>query len=156
MARYMRKGTTKVYWVPSISNTAAPLATEVNAGTRLDTQLAEVNGFTFQNNPIDTPVMSSAFIGKINGEDTTQDSSFTFYEDSVSNPIKTAQAKGNNGFVVILYAGTAGATPAAGDKVEIWPATVSSNARQYSAGNEAAKYQVMYSLTSAPNEATLA
>jgi len=155
MARFMRKGTTKLFFVLTISNTAAPTAAEVNAGTRLDTQIAEVAGFSFKNNPIDIPVMSTAFVGKINGEDTVEDSSLTFYEDSVTNPILTAQAKGTNGYVVIFYGGTAGASPAAGDKCEVWPATVASTARMYSAGNEAAKYQISYALTAQPTSPTL-
>jgi hypothetical protein len=153
MPRFMRKGVTKFYWVPTIASpTLIPTSAEVIAGTNLTPQLAEVNGFNFANSPINTPDMSSAFVGKIPGEDTTDNSDITFYEDKVTNPIKTAQAKGNVGYVVIFYAGTAGASPAAGDKVDVWPAIVASNSRMYTADNEAAKYRVVYALTAAPGE----
>lgn len=151
MARFMRKGVTKIWFVPSIASPSlAPTAAEVNAGTDLTGQMAEVTGFTFSNNPIDTPDMSSSFVSKIGGEDATEDSSVTFYEDKTSNPIMTAMAKGTNGFVVIFAAGIAGATPAAGDKADVWPVTITSNARQYAAGNEAAKYQVKFATTAPP------
>jgi hypothetical protein len=148
MARFMRKGTTRLYMVPTIASAALiPTAAEVNAGTRLDTQVAELSGFTFANNPISTPDMSTSFVSQVPGEDATEDSSMTFYEDKVSNPIRTALAKGTNGYVVIFPAGIAGATPAAGDKCDVWPVTVASNARQYTADNEAAKYMVKLAAT---------
>lgn len=151
MSRFMRKGKTRFYWVPTIASaTLVPTAAEVNAGSRLDTQLAEVSGFTFSNNPIAVPDMSTAFVSQIPGEDATEDSSLTFYEDDTTNSIMTTLSKGSKGYVVIFPAGTAAATPAAGDKADVWPAQVSSNARQYTADNESAKYQVNFAATSEP------
>lgn len=151
--RFMRKGITRFYWVPTIADAdLIPTAAEVTAGTNLTPQIAEVNGFNFTNNPINTPDMASAFVGKVPGEDTTDNSDITFYEDKVTNPIKTAQAKGNSGYVVIFYAGIAGATPAIGDKADVWPAIVASNSRMYTADNETAKYRVVYALTAQPGE----
>jgi hypothetical protein len=151
MARFMRKGLTRFYWVPSIASASlVPTAAEVNAGTRLDTQLAEINGFSFANQPIDTPDMSTTFTAKVAGEDQSEDSSLMFYEDVSSNPIRTALAKGNNGFVVIFFAGIAGATPAAADKADVWPAQIGSNTRAYTADNEAAKYNVSIIPTAVP------
>ena len=97
-------------------------------------------------------------MSKIPGEDSTDNSDMTFYEDDVSNAIKSALAKGTSGYVVIFYAGLAtDDTPAIGDDCDVWPATVASNSRMYTADNEAAKYQVVYSLTAAPaEESTLA
>jgi len=151
MARFMRKGTTKIHFVPTISDPSGPTVSEITAGTELQDELAEITGFGFTNNPIDTPDMGSAFVGKIPDEDTTDNSDLTFYEDDTSNPILTALAKGTQGYIVIFPSGTAGATPAAADVCDVWPATVASNTRIYSAGNEAAKDQVMFTLTSEPS-----
>lgn len=156
MSRFMRKGTTKIWFAPSLTNPAAPTVASVTGGTRLDTAIAEIAGFTFKNNPIDTPDMASTFVAKITGEDTVDDSSMTFYEDDTANPIMTALSKGATGYVVIFYAGIAGATPASGDKCEVWPVTISSNARMYTADNEAAKFQVSFATTAAPVAATVA
>jgi hypothetical protein len=155
MARFMRKGVTKIYFVSTIANLSALTTAEVTAGTRLDTALAEINGFEFANNPIDTPDMSSAFVSKIPGEDAVSDSSMVFYEDKTSNPIATALAKNVVGNIVIFYAGTAGASPAAADKAEVWPIIVASNAKKYTTGNEAAQYNVVFTNTAAPSAATL-
>lgn len=153
MPRTMRKGTAQFYLVPTIASaTLAPTTAEVIAGTRLDTQLAEVSGFSFQNNPIATPDMADDFVSMIPGEETTEDSSMDFYELRTANPIKTALAKGTDGYVVIFYDGIAGTAPAAGDKVDVWPIIVNKNTRLYTAANEAAKYQVGFSVTSAPGE----
>lgn len=151
MARFVQKGNTKVWWVPTIASALlVPTTAEVTAGTDLTPQVSDMAGFTFSNNPIDTPDMSQALITKIPGEDAIDDSSFTFYEDKTTNPIKTLLAKGTNGYVVIFGTGIAGAAPAAADKADVWPAQVSSNARQYNAGNEASKYLVKLAPTKAP------
>jgi hypothetical protein len=151
----MRKGITKVYFVATIASLTAPTTAEVTAGTRLDTQLAEINGFEFANNPIDTPDMSAAFVSKIPGEDAVSDSSLVFYEDKTSNPIATALAKNVVGNIVIFYGGTAGVSPALGDKCEVWPIIVGSNAKKYTTGNEAAQYAVVFTNTAAPVAGTL-
>lgn len=153
-ARFMRKGITRFYFAPTIASaTLVPTAAEVNAGTRLDTQLSDINGFSFSNSPINTPDMSTTFVGSMNGEDTIDSSSLTFYElKGATDTIHDAQPKNSSGYMVIFYAGLAGATPAAGDKADVWPLTVASNARQYTAGNEGAMYTVTYSMTAAPGE----
>ena len=109
-----------------------------------------MNGFTFSNNPIAAPNMSTTFVSSVAGEDTTEDSNLVFYEDDTTNTISTAQAKGTSGFIVIFYKGIAGAAPAASDKCDVWPIQVASNARQYTADNETAKYQIVYTPTAAP------
>lgn len=156
MARFMRKGITRVYYCPTIANLTAPTVAEITAGTELTSQIAEINGFTFTNNPIDTPDMGNAFVSKIPGEDTVDTSSFRFYEDKSSNPIRTVLAKGTNGYIVFFPAGTVGASVATGDKAEVWPVTIASNARTYSAGNEAASYMVVASNTAPPKDAVIA
>lgn len=157
MARFMRKGKTKVYFVPTIANKAAPTVAEITAGTALTGQIAEMNGFMFSNSPIDTPDMSTAFVNKIPGEDSVDDSNIVFYEDDSSDVLRTALAKGSNGHIVIFPKGTAGASPAAADKAEVWPVTIASNSRQYTADNEAAKFQVVFATTAPPTDpATIA
>jgi len=153
MARFMRKGITRFYFVPTIASaTLVPTTAEVTAGTRLDTQLADVNGFRYSNNPINVPDMSSTFVANIPGEDSVEASNLTFYEDKTTNAIKTAQPKATTGYIVIFYSGIAGASPAIGDKADVWPIQVASVGRAYTAGNEAAQYQIIYAPTAAPGE----
>ncbi len=151
MSRFSQKGTAKFFFVPTIASTAAPTAVEVNAGTELTGQLAEVNGFEFKNEPIPTPTMATSFDAQVPGQDTVDASSLGFWEDKTTNPIKTALPKGTSGYVVIFFKGTAGASPAAADKAEVWPVTVSSVHRRYTAGNEAAMYTVDFAMTAPPS-----
>ena len=156
MGRFMRKGVTKVYFIPTIAGIAAMTVAESGAGTELGPQLAEVSGFSFTNNPISTPDMDNQFVAQVTGEDTAEQSSLTLYEDSAgADTIQTALAKGTAGFVVFYYAGIAGATPAVLDEYEAWPVTVSSAPRMYSAGNETAQYRVDFAITAVPSEGAI-
>lgn len=153
MPRFMRKGTTRFYYVPTIASaTLQPTTAEVTAGTRLDTVLAEVNGFSFANDVITTPDMSSTFDANIPGTDAAEDSSLVFYEDKTfaSNTQKTAIAKGTTGFICVFFQGIAGAAPAAADKCDVWPILVAANVRLYTAGNEAAQWRADFAITATP------
>lgn len=155
MARFMRKGTNRWYFVLTIANVNyVPTAAEVNAGTRIDTDLAEVNGFMYSNSPIQVPDMASTFTKQIGGEDSAEDSSLVFYEHSsfAANTIRAALPKNATGFVVIFKGGIAGGTVAAGDRCDVWPVVITSNAAQYTADNEAAKFQVSFSVSDRPAE----
>jgi len=149
--RFMRKGTTKFFWVPTIADSGLiPTTAEVNAGVDVTPEISEVNGFSFTNNPIQTPDMDTRFVSQIPGEDTTEDSSLVFYQRKGTDAIRAALPKDDVGYMVIFYSGIAGATPAIGDDADVWPATVSSNAKTYTAGNEAAMYRVAFALTEEP------
>ena len=62
MAEYFRRGTSKIHFAPTISNTAAPTQAELNtSGEDLTGQIADVSGFEFENSPIPTPKLSTTF-----------------------------------------------------------------------------------------------
>jgi hypothetical protein len=149
--RYFRRGISKAYFVPTIAAQAAPTAAEVTAGQNLTTDLADLTGFTFTNEPIAVPDWSDNFDSKIPGVDTTSDGTLTFYERALTNPLRTTLGKGVSGYVVIFYAGTAGATPAALDKCEVWPTTFTGAARDYSSGAEGAKWHTSAVPTARPS-----
>lgn len=153
-ARFMRRGITKFWFVPTITaGTHIPTAAEVNAGVNVTLQVSEVNGFNFANSPITTPNMNDRFTPQITGEDTAADSNLTLYQlRGGTDTVYAALPKDTAGYMVIFYNGIAGATPAAADKCDVWPATISSRSKMYSAGNEAATYQVVFSITDPPAE----
>ncbi len=151
MARYFRRATTKIYFIPTLAQASAPTQAEARLGTDLSPQVAEISGFAFANSPIDVPDFVSAFVKNIPGEDKGEKSSITFYEDNVSNPFfTTTLAKGVSGYVALYPYGVTGTQPTTGNKVEIWPITVASTVRQWSAGNDAAKYMVDFTLSDVP------
>jgi len=153
--RYFRRGTTKIYFAPAVADTDAPTEDEMGDATELSCQLAEISGFAFSNSPIDVPDMCDVFVKNIPGEDTAEDSSITFYEldtSLASNPIKTTLSKGTAGFVVFFPYGLAGANPAAGDECEVWPVSIASNTREWSAGNDPARFMVEFTITDVPDQ----
>lgn len=150
MARFFRRGITKVYWVPTIVDTAAPTVAEVTAGTNMTSQVADISGFEFQNSPIATPDLSTTFTTTIPGEDTTQEPQLMFYEDDTTNALQTTLAKGTEGHVVIFFAGTAGANPAIGDDAEVWAMQSTGPYREYSMGNDPARWGARFAPSEPP------
>lgn len=156
VTRFMRKGTAKVYFVTTVAAFPAITAAEVGAGINVTPQIAELNGFSFSNNPISTPDMDSRFVTQVTGEDTAEQSSVVCYElKGGTDTINAGLPKDATGYICIFYAGLAGASPAAADKCEAFPVTISSNVRRYTAGNEAAQYQVNFAITAVPVAVTL-
>lgn len=150
--RFMRKGITKMHFIPTAATPAAVTVAETTAGTEVTPQVADVSGFSFTNNPISAPDMDNAFVSQISGEDTVEASQTTMYDLSDETTLKDALAKGTIGFMQIFHSGYAGASPAAADVYELWPVEIASNARMYTAGNEAAQYLVGWTLTGPPVE----
>lgn len=152
MSKFIRRGKTKVFWVPTIASAALiPTAVEVNAGTNMSTTVAGFEGFSFANSPIEVPDLSTAFTGTVPGEDKAEDSALVMYEDDTTNALQTTLAKGTTGYVVFFPTGTAGASPAAADKAEVWKTIVTGWSRRYDLGNVAAQWRVGFTPTTAPN-----
>ena len=149
--RYMRKGTTKMWFVPTIaSGTLAPTVAEVTAGVKVTPDLSAVTGFTFSSQPIKVPDMENTFTSEIGGEDATEDSSMDFYERDNSTTIYDALEKDEAGYMVIYREGIAGALPVAAEVADVWPCTVTSRAPTYTVENEAAKFVVKFSMNAPP------
>lgn len=145
--RFNRKGTTKIYFLSTIAaTTLIPTSSEITAGTDYTGQINAVDGWSLENQPIETPDMASTFVSKIGGDDSAADSSLTFYEDSALDDIETDLAKGTSGYVVIFSKGKT--TGAKG--MDVFPVTVVSNSKAYTADNEAAKITVQFTITARP------
>lgn len=147
MARFNRKGVTRIYFVPTIASTSLiPTDAEITAGTDYTAQINAIDGFSLENTPIETPDMASTFVSKIGGDDSAADSSLTFYEDSTDDAIETDLAKGTSGYIVIF---SKGKTPGA-KGMDVYPVTVVSNSKAYTTDNEAAKITVQFTVTARP------
>ena len=150
---FFRRGTTKVYWAPTIAIKATPTVAEITAGTDLGAggQIADMTGFSFTNSPITTPSLDTVFDASIPGVDAAEDSTLTFYEPKTGTDANMALlAKGTAGYVVIFYRGTAGSTPAAADKCEVWPVVSSGPRRVYGMDASAARWSVTLTPSAPP------
>lgn len=150
MARYFRRGVSKVYFLPSVANKAAPTSGEISAGTDLTGSISDIGGFTYSNSPIDTPDLSSTYTTTIPGEDTTDTPELTFYDDNASTAVRTALAKGVAGFILRAPLGTG-----TGKRAEVWPVTSTGVNDEWSAGNDPARFAVQFAVTSVPTTAAV-
>lgn len=147
MSRFFRRGLSEIHFVPSVSSLAAPTRAEITAGVDLTPGIAEVAGFNFSNSPITTPDLSTTFTTQIPGEDTSDTSTLTFYDDDADDEIRTAVAKGEEGFLVFMPYGDV-----ATKRAEVWPAISTGANDQWTTGNEAAKFQVSFAITAEPTQ----
>lgn len=145
MARFFRRGITKIYYLPACSNTSAPTSAEISAGIDLSPKIAAIAGFQLKNTPIATPDLVTTFDPTIPGVDAADNSELTFYSDDTSDTTKTTLAKGTAGFLLFALRGAGTGKPA-----ETWPIKVTSNSEEYVLTNDAAKYMVGFSVTSIP------
>lgn len=148
MARYFRRSDGQTFWafVPAVANMAAPTAAEINAGINLTSQISEISGFTFVNEPISTPDLSTAFVSSIPGEDVAEDCQLILYDDDASTANWTALAKGTTGYMVVSpYEKTAAS------KCRVWKVTSTGPNDQYTLDAEAAKIMVGFSVDIRPN-----
>lgn len=145
--KYMRRGTSKFYFVPTIAaENMIPTRSELSAGTEFSEYIAAMDGWTVANQEIDTPDMADTYDSTIPGSDKADSSSFTFYEDEEDADLEQTFAKGTNAYVVILRKGDIPGN----NSMDVFPIRVASQSPQYTADNEAAKFMATCSITSRP------
>ncbi|MER7126742.1 hypothetical protein [Micrococcus luteus] len=145
--RFFRPGTTKCYWVPSISNKAAPTRSELNAGSDLSKDVADISGWMVSGAKIDTPDLNSRFVSNIPGLTSAGDSSITFYASDTGSDVRALMPRDASGFIVWMDGGDV-----AGRKMDVYPARVLSVGKVRSMGAEAARLTIQYAVTSEPAE----
>lgn len=144
---FYRRGTSAAFFLPAIAG-SSPTSGEMAAGTNLSDYVVAINGWNFTNQRIDVPVLSSSFVTQIAGPDQAAESSLDFAErNSNTNPPRTVCAKNTPGFIVLCPRGNV-----SGAKCEIFPVTSTGVNRDWSTGNDHAKYSIGYAITGAPNQ----
>lgn len=145
--RYFDVGTTKVYFLPAVANIETPTRTEMDAGTDLSREIAEIDGWSVSSSQIQVPDFATRFTAQIAGRIEAADSSLTFYASENSTDVRSLLPRDTDGFVLWLDGGD---TP--GNKMDVYPVTVTSVSKMRSAGAEAARIQVGFSITREPAE----
>ena len=125
--RFTSRGFTVIYWLPACANILSPTRGELNAGTNLSPQVMDGSGFTVSSDQIDAPDMATRFTSKIAGAITADDSSLTMYASKTGVDARQLMPQDQAGFIAILYGGDV-----PGQKMDVWPVTVSSVAKQIS------------------------
>lgn len=143
MGRYFRRGTSAIVFETA---SATPSLAQINAGSQLHAQLANLTGWDFANTPITTPDLSTTFDTQIGGPDTAGSPTMEFYDDDASAALRTALAKGNSGWIVRCPYGKTSSK-----RAEVFPVKVTALNDAYTLGNDAAKFVVGFAVTAAPN-----
>lgn len=144
--RFFRPGTTKVYWVVSISSISAPTRGELNAGSDLSKDVADIQGWMVSGQKIDTPDLNSRFIANIPGLTQADESAITFYAGVDGADVRTLMPRDTSGNIVWLDGGDT-----AGRKMDVFPVRVLSVGQVRDMG-DAARITIQFSITSEPAE----
>ncbi|MFJ4668894.1 phage tail tube protein [Kitasatospora purpeofusca] len=145
--RFMRRGITKIFFLKTIAAPSnIPTRAELTAGTDLSKQISDIEGWSLENSPIETPDLGNKFATSIPGEDKAASSSLTFYEDLGSEVVEALLAKDTAGYVCILRKGDVPQSKS----LDVFPVRVGSRAPSYSTGAEPAKYKVSFSISDLP------
>lgn len=145
--RYFNPAVTKIYFVPTIADQDAPTRAELDAGTDLSNEIADISGWQVTSGQIQTPDLGRRFTSSIPGRTTAEDSSITFYADRTGEDIRALLPRDTAGFIVIMDGGDVATQP-----MDVYPVRVASNGKMRSVGDEAARIQVQFSITSEPTE----
>jgi hypothetical protein len=144
--RYYRRGLTKVSWVPTIVDKAAPSRAELDAGTELSPETGAVEGWQVMSAVVETPTLGSKFNAKIDGAISADDSSLTLYASQTGTDVRDLLQRGTNGYVVWMDEGdTTGRT------MDVFPVRVLSQVKLRTM-EDAAQVQVQFAVTSEPEE----
>jgi hypothetical protein len=151
MARYTYE-TLRVWWVTTLGSLTAPSAAQINAGNDLTT-FVPVDGVNLggSRNNASQAMLGDAFVAEEPGTwGTTLE--LTFTRDSAEGATSPWQVFAGGyksvGYIVLRRTGTGVA--AAGNKVEVYPATSHEPQMLASAENEYSKFTVVFAITAKP------
>lgn len=146
-------GKTRVYWVTTIANQAAPTTTELNAGIALQSTLTAdgLNGLNPDTADVDTSALDSTFTTNVNGRTSFSNVTLRLKKQSGTDTIFTTLVRDTAGFLVVRrsVASTTAWTTAQG--CEVYPALCEEVSRMDPAPNTVERYEVGLKITSSPS-----
>ncbi|MCQ9178950.1 hypothetical protein KMT30_07870 [Streptomyces sp. IBSBF 2953] len=145
-SRYIPPGTRQYYFVPAIASLASPSRPELDAGTDLTGEVADVSGFQTTSESTDTPDLGSRFVPKIPGRISADDSSITMYASDDSQDVRQLLPRDTAGFIVQFPEGDI-----AGRTMDVFPVKVAS-APKMTDIEDPAKIEVQFTITGEPEE----
>jgi hypothetical protein len=145
--RYFARGVSKIYVVTTVATLSAPSRAELNAGTDVSGEVAEIAGWQVTGGEIETPDLGTVFTSKIPGATSIDDSSFTCYADVAQVDIRAVLPRGTATNVYLLYGGDV-----AGRKMDGFKTRVRSVGKPISVGDDAGMVQIQFSILTTPAE----
>jgi hypothetical protein len=156
MADLIVDGYTRVAFVPTIANNAAPTTAELNAGTLLHNTLivGGLQGFAFSPGEVDNTAFGSSFDTKLPGVSGYSGTQLVLKKQTIgSDTIWTLLTTFfTAGYIVIRDGVLNGTAWGAGNNVEVFPITTGDWEYMERARNEVLKYMVACPIGAAPTK----
>ena len=146
-------GRTRVMWVGSIANIAAPTVAELNAGTNLTSLITPdgVIGFEPDTADVDTSALDSTFDTKVAGRASFSGTMLRLKKQTGTDTVYNLLVRDLAGYVVIRRDVTASTANTVADKDEVYPAVLGETRNLPPEGNSIHKYEVPVKISSTPN-----
>lgn len=145
-SRYIPEGTTVFYWVPTITNISSPTRGQLDAGTNLTPEIAEVGDWAITSDSIDVPDLVSTFTAKIPGKVSVDGTTITMYATPTGADARTLMPRGTSGYIVKFGGGDVAAR-----KCDVFPVKVASAGKPVAIGDPA-HIVFQYTVTALPAE----
>jgi hypothetical protein len=148
-------GQTRVAWVPTIANIAAPTTTELNAGTLLQSTLipAGLEGFENSTAEVDNTSLASTFDTKLPGRQSFSGTGLVLKKQNGTDTVFNLMTTPNTDGYIVIRDGVAESTAwASSDKVEVYPVrTAAHSMLGRGEANSVLRYRVPTPVTAKPN-----
>lgn len=153
MADITADGKTRVAWVPTIANIAAPTTTELNAGMLLQSTLTADGfaGFRPETADVDTSSLDSTFNTMVNGRTSFSGTVLRLKKQTGTDTIFDTLVRDTAGYVVVRRSTTSTTAWASAQKIEVYPALCGEVARLDPEPNSVERYEIPIKITSTPN-----
>lgn len=153
MADANADGNTRVYFVPTIANIAAPTVAELNAGTRLDTLMTPdgMVGLEADTGDIDNSKLSSTFNTVTPGRVSFSGTLVRLIKQTGTDTVYNMLVYGFSGYLVIRRDILASTAWAASQAAEVYPITCGEVRNISPESNSVHKYEIPTKITAQPN-----
>ena len=153
MADIISDGMTKVSWVTTISNTAAPTTAELNAGVALESYITPDGlGISTGTDSVDTGALNSTQNTQVPGR-RSDDITLTFKDQGRANAPYTTFASRPTGYLVVRRGVASTTAWASSQKVTVYPGTAGDRQDVPTAPNEVLKFAVPIMVSGTVNDA---
>lgn len=155
MADITTDGKTRICWVPTISNIAAPTVAEIGAGVDLEDYITpDGMTFDFSNSAVDVTALSGTFSASLPGrqELTTE---LTLKDQGRANEPWSTFAGKPDGYLVVRRNVDVSQAYAASDLVEVYVVQAGQRKPMAPAANEVAKFSVGFFHTGTPDKSAV-
>lgn len=153
MADIVVDGFTRVAYVPTISNIAAPTTAELNAGILLQSVMTPdgLTGFEASTADVDNSALSSTFDTKTIGRDSFSGTKLTFKKQATGDTTYTTLTRGTAGYIVVRRYIDQATAWASTQVVEVFPVIFGQTRNLAPTANTVTKWEVDTKITSTPN-----